>query len=103
MNDSTPEYRCTGCGWVGDYDEIEHLRTGEDILDRCPGCESVESMALNDPAPGCQPRAFVTRTCERGVVGCDILHDHNPTLEQVFDKLHEAGVVVLINVPGDQL
>lgn len=45
----------------------------------------------------CQPRNFVTRTCERGCYGCDIRHDYNPTVEQILDKLAAAGVEISIN------
>jgi hypothetical protein len=46
---------------------------------------------------GCTVRNFVTRTCERGTKGCGLRHDYNPSLSQVFDKLHAAGVEVGVN------
>ncbi len=45
----------------------------------------------------CEPRAFVTRTCERGVAGCDILHDRTYRIEDTLDKLSAAGVEIIIN------
>jgi hypothetical protein len=52
---------------------------------------------LPDAAHGCERKCFVTRRCERGTDGCDILHDYNPTIEQLLDKLHAAGVEVIVN------
>lgn len=45
----------------------------------------------------CEPRAFVTRTCERGFKGCDVLHERSYRIEDLLDKLAAAGVEITIN------
>lgn len=48
---SNSKYRCTACNWIGEYEEINHLRAGDDdVLDQCPECETVESMTVAEGA-----------------------------------------------------
>lgn len=49
------------------------------------------------PTTTCVARAFVSRTCERGVFGCDVMHDRDHSVEGVLDKLHAAGVEIVVN------
>ena len=45
----------------------------------------------------CDIRAYDHSTCKLGTKGCSSWHEPVPTLEQVLDRLHAAGVEIGVN------